>query len=116
VEVPILEFAGGKGIRYLSYYSQGPSPVLDGRIFYTFQGLTNDGKFYVSALFPVHTGIFPEEALPCSACADPNDNPIPEWTTLLGTQITQLNAQPGNGFTPSLAALDEVVKSIRIEP
>lgn len=112
----ILEFPGGKGIRYLSYYSQGPIPVLDGRIFYTFQGLTDDGKFYISALFPVHTGIFPEEALPCAACADPNYNPIPEWTTLLGTQITQLNAQPGASFTPSLGAMDEVIKSIRIEP
>lgn len=58
----LIEFAGGKGIRYITYYTQGPNPVLDGQVFYTFQGLTQDGQYYVSALFPVQTGIFPTEA------------------------------------------------------
>jgi hypothetical protein len=112
----IVEFAGGKGIRYVTYYAQSPEPVLEGRVFYTFQGLTNDGAIYISALFPVETGIFPNEPFPCPKCGDPNYNPFPEWNALLTDQLSQLNAQPDIDFTPSLATLDEVVKSINFKP
>jgi len=108
----IIEFAGGKGIRYVTYYAQSPEPVLEQRVFYTFQGVTNDGVFYVSALFPIKTGIFPKEPLPCPKCGDPNYNPFPEWNALLTEQLTQLNAQSEADFEPSLKTLDEVIKSI----
>ncbi len=36
----IIEFANGKGVRYLSYYSQGLDPVVEQNVFYTFQGIT----------------------------------------------------------------------------
>ena len=106
----VLEFSGGKGIRYLSYYSQGPNPVVEREVFYTFQGLTDDGKFYVSAFFPVQTGIFPAEPPSCSSCADP----FAEWTITLSEQLKRLNAQPADDFTPSLNVLDAVMQSLRI--
>jgi hypothetical protein len=110
----IVEFQSGRGIRYLSYYSQGINPVLEREVFYTFQGLTSDGQFYVSAFFPVETGIFPTEPPACPKCGDPNYNPFPEWEALLSKQLTQVNAQPGDAFEPSLQVLDELVESIRI--
>jgi hypothetical protein len=111
----IIEFSHGKGIRYLSYYTQGPNPVLDQQVFYTFQGLTRDGKFYVSALFPVQTGIFPTDPPDCSKCGQPDYNPAAEFNNMLTEQLVQLNARPGGGFVPSLAALDEIIRSIQIE-
>lgn len=110
----IIEFSGGQGIRYLSYYAQGPDPVLDREVFYTFQGLTNDGQFYVSALFPVETGIFPTEPPACLKCGEPNYDPFAEWAAILRDQLTQLNAQPEDEFSPSLSALDELIKSIQV--
>jgi hypothetical protein len=110
----VVEFSGGKGIRYLTYYSQGPNPVLDKQVFYTFQGITDDGQFYVSALFPVETGIFPNEAPACPKCGDANYDPFAEWTTLLAEQLIQLNALPEASFEPSLTALDGVIRSIQI--
>ena len=112
----LIEFAGGKGIRYVTYYAQSPEPVLEQRVFYTFQGLTNDGTLYVSALFPIETGIFPKEPWPCPKCGDPNYDPLPEWTTLLTEQLSRLNAQSADGFAPSLATLDKLIKSIDIQP
>jgi hypothetical protein len=111
----ILEFPGGKGVRYLTHYSQDPSPVLDQRIFYTFQGLTEDDQFYVSAVFPVETGIFPTEPPPCPKCGLPDYNPFPEWQALLQEQLTRLNAQPAEQFNPSLAVLDELIQTIEIK-
>jgi hypothetical protein len=110
----IVEFSGGKGIRYLSYYAQDPSPVLDYLVFYTFQGLSDDGQFYIAAFFPVQTGIFPADPPDCSKCSDPNYNPFSDWQTVLTEQLNQLNKQPADDFVPSLTALDEMIASIQI--
>ena len=112
----MIEFAGGRGIRYVTYYAQSPEPALDDRIFYTFQGMTNDGQFYISAVFPVETGIFPTEPSPCPKCGDPDYNPFPEWNAQLETQLTQVNAQAESDFAPSLVTLDEIIKSIYFKP
>lgn len=110
----VTEFAAGKGIRYLTYYAQDPSPALESQIFYTFQGITDDGQFYVSALFPVQTGIFPTEPSACPQCGDPNYDPFAEWTATLTEQLTRLNAQAEDDFSPSLRVLDELIKSITV--
>lgn len=110
----IIEFANGRGIRYLSYYAQAPDPVLDREVFYTFQGLTDDEQFYVAAFFPVETGIFPSEPPACARCADPAYDPIAEWTALLADQLKELNAQAEDKFAPSLAVLDQLIESIQI--
>lgn len=110
----IIQFTGGRGIRYVTYYAQGVGPVLDQQIFYTFQGLTDDGQFYVSALFPVETGVFPTEAPACSQCGEADYNPLPEWEAELADQVTQLNALPEDEFAPALAVLDELIASIEI--
>jgi hypothetical protein len=111
----LVEFPGGRGIRYLAHYAQDPSPVLEGQVFYTFQGITNDGQFYVTAMFPVQTGIFPAQPLPCPRCGEADYDPFAEWQALLAEQLPQVNAQPADAFSPSLSALDALVKSIRIE-
>ena len=110
----IIEFANGKGIRYLSHYAQDPSPVLDQHVFYTFQGLTDDGQFYVSAFFPVETGIFPVEPPACPKCGEPDYDPFAEWTATLTEQLNQLNAQTEDAYIPSLDLLDNLIRSIRI--
>jgi hypothetical protein len=110
----ILEFQNGKGVRYISNYSQGPNPVVDREVFYTFQGLTDDGTFYVSAFFPVQTGVFPAEPPPCARCGEPDYDPFVEWTTTLTEQLVVLNDQPADDFEPSLDVLDDLIQSIHI--
>ena len=110
----IMEFQSGRGVRYISYYSQGPNPVIEQEVFYTFQGLTDDENFYVAAFFPVRTGVFPTEPPACSQCSDPNYDPFTEWTALLNEQLGALNALPADAFTPSLHVLDELIQSVSI--
>jgi hypothetical protein len=112
----IIEFGNGRGIRYLSYYAQDPSPVLDQHVFYTFQGLTDDGQFYISAFFPVETGIFPVEPPACPQCGEPDYDPLAEWVTVLSEQLNQLNDLSAEEFAPALSILDELVKSIHLGP
>lgn len=110
----IVEFVNGRGVRYLSHYAQDLSPVLDQQVFYTFQGLTEDEQFYVSALFPVKTGIFPMEPPACPQCGQPDYDPFAELLPILTEQLAQLNAQAEDDFAPSLTLLDDLIKSIQI--
>jgi hypothetical protein len=102
-----VEFNGGKGIRYLTAFSQGILPLVESSVFYTFQGLSEDGEFYISATFPVLTGIFPLEIHPGVEGQQP-ENMTP-------AQLDALNAQSGDLFQPSLVQLDAVVRSLKVE-
>jgi hypothetical protein len=110
----LIEFTNGKGIRYLTHYSQDPSPALESQVFYTFQGITDEGEFYVAAFFPVQTGIFPTEPPACPRCGDPAYDPFAEWNNTLTEQISLLNMKSEVEFSPSLQVLDEVIASIDI--
>jgi hypothetical protein len=104
----IVDFHSGKGLRYLAYYAQAPELALDRQVFYTFQGLSSDGKFYISASFPVATGIFPN--LPPEGPFFPD----PAFLETMKEQVSQLNSQAANRFDPSLSTLDALVSSISI--
>lgn len=43
----VIKFQNGTGVR-LTQYAQAPYPVNNESLFYTFQGLTSDGAYYVS--------------------------------------------------------------------
>lgn len=110
----LVEFSGGRGIRYLTYYSQGPNPVLDYQVFYTFQGITDDGQFYISVLLPVETGIFPGDLSACNECSESDGDPVADLNATLAMQLIQLNAQSAESFSPSLTTLDNMIRSIQI--
>jgi len=105
-----VEFNGGKGLRYLTAFSQGIDPLLDYHIFYTFQGLSEDGEIYFSAVFSVLTGVFPLEIAPV---AFSEDSPPPQ--AMSTEQLTALNAQAGDLFQPALGQLDALVSSLKVE-
>ncbi len=99
----------GRGIRYITSYSQAIEPVLDKTVFYTFQGLTDDGKTYLSAVFPIETGVFPVEP-------QPDEPRTPDGLrTLLASQITALNSRAPSDIHPSIELLDALVESIVLQ-
>jgi hypothetical protein len=100
-----LEFGGGSGIRYLTAFSQDGF-VVDPSVFYTFQGLSEDGELYVSATLPVRTGLFPEAY---------GVNPDPAaFQALLKKTIEQLGAAGEPALSPTLAELDATMRSLQI--
>lgn len=56
-----LAFQGGRGLRFIARYSQGVAPVVNPGVFYTFQGLTEDGSLYVAAFFPLYVSVLPDQ-------------------------------------------------------
>ncbi|MBK7452998.1 MAG: hypothetical protein IPJ46_04545 [Anaerolineales bacterium] len=109
-----LSFQNGSGIRYVTQLSQAHFPLINNRdAFYTFQGLTGDGKYYVSVIMPIN--------LPYLAGSDgvdpdnPTDVQSPDtYPAYLSSMVDRLNQAEGeaNPYAPSLSSLDALVRSL----
>jgi hypothetical protein len=111
----VKPFVSGSGIRYLTLYAQYYAPVNNNDLFYTYQGLTSDGQYWISAILPINNSI-----LPANADNPPGDVSWEEFSNNFEPYITdmvaQLDAQPPDAYIPSLSLLDELVASIIIQP
>ena len=58
--VKLLRFHGGKGFAFLTTYAQDINPVVNDALFYTFQGLTDDGRYWVAVYYPVAASVLPK--------------------------------------------------------
>lgn len=112
-QTDILEFDGGAGARFVTAYAQNAAPLSNEQVFYTFQGLTNDGQYYVSLFWPVTTAVLPATDAEAQASIDPATfgQQFDQYRAAL---VDRLNAEPGDRYTPDLFALDGLVRSIRI--
>jgi hypothetical protein len=91
-----IHFKNGSGIAFLSCYAQDSAPIKNGDIFYTFQGMTDDGKHYVSFFCPVKAKSL-------------NEN-MPEAK---GVQF--LKAAPHQNFQPQLDVIDKMLQTLSLE-
>lgn len=113
-----LEFEGGSGIRYVTVFVQDASWALtNSSLLYTFQGITDDGNYYISARFPIDAGdVLPE---PLDIDAFDLSEQGEEWGEALVNYHLEftaaLNDLEVDGYTPDLSLLDEMVMSIEIE-
>jgi hypothetical protein len=110
--VKYIDFQNGSGVRYLAVLAQYPAPVNNQDLFYTYQGLTTDGRYFVSIILPVS-----QSSLPISA----NALQVSELETIAkdpayyGNMAGKLNALPDGDFVPDLAKMDALVASLAIE-
>ena len=115
VQADVLPFASGSGIRFLTEYAQYTVAVNNHDLFYTYQGLTSDGQYWVTVILPITHPILPvnSENPPGGMTWDDfSDNYEPYITDM----VNQLNAQPDDSFFPTLTLMDALVSSITITP
>ena len=111
--VAYVEFQNGSGVRFLTQYDQYPAPINNQEMFYAFQGLTSDGRYFVSAILPVN-----HPSLPMNA----DELSIPELEKIAmnannyyGMISADLSAQSDGSFIPDLGKLDAMIASLVIE-
>lgn len=111
-QVTYVDFQNGSGVRYLTQYAQALTVINNQEVFYTFQGLTDDGQTYISAILPVN---HPE--LPADGLTTPGDD-YDAWAENYANYIDEtkalLNSQPVESFTPDLAMLDAMIASLSV--
>lgn len=108
-----VDFQNGAGIRYLTQHGQAEWPINNHDMFYTYQGLTSDGLYYVSAILPIKHPSLP---------ADGDAAQITDWNAFSQNYPTytdgitqQLNGEPDSMFTPSLKLLDALFASLKVK-
>jgi hypothetical protein len=109
-----LQFQNGAGVRYVTMYSQGIYAINNHDVFYTFQGITSDGKTYISLVLPVNNILLPAngDIPPAGETMESFSN---KYQTYLANSVAQLNTSPDDSFTPDLQLLDELVQSITLK-
>jgi hypothetical protein len=110
-QVQYLDFKNGQGVRFLTQFDQAPIPINNYELIYTFQGLTSDGKYYIAVVLPVTHPELPATQQVSEQQAD-EMNDFPAY---LAKTTAWLGQQPGSSFTPDLAMLDALIKTIEVK-
>jgi hypothetical protein len=95
-----------QGIAYITYSNAAREPFMSNSFSYTFQGLSTDGQYYVSASMPLTTSLFPSELDSFDPAAFEA-----EWPEYLADSIASLNDAAPEDFEPSLGVLDGLIET-----
>lgn len=109
-QIKFLDFKNGSGVRYITQYGQGVYPIDNQLLFYTFQGITSDKNWLISAILPVNNAVLPD---PNTLLADPDffDN----YAAYLESTKILLDDLPDSSYLPGLALLDALFQSLEIQ-
>ncbi len=106
----VITFGNGSGVRYVTAFFHDASPFVATSFQYTFQGLSDDGQYYVSLIVPLRTDLFPEDF--------PAEFPEGDSAEAYGEYLTEnqalLTEAAADAFLPDLTTLDSVVSSITV--
>ncbi len=114
-------FQNGRGILFLTHWSFEIEFVSNRQLRYVFEGLTNDGKYYVLAEMPVSVAFLsddsPEEfegyKIPWEKLKDETEmKRFNEVNKGIGRRLENLKP---NEFKPNLDYLEEIISSLKIE-
>ena len=100
------------GVAYLTAYRQDVSPFAAGDFWYTFQGLSTDGEWYVAVDFVVDASMFPAKVTAKDANRMNSANAYAKYLT---ESVLKLNDATPEAFAPPLTAVDALVRSITFD-
>jgi hypothetical protein len=108
-----LDFQNGTGVRYLTEYAQYAAPANNHDLFYTFQGLSDDGNWYISAVLPISNTILPANFE--SFSAEEMDKIAQDYEPYRDAIIETLENQPADTFKPMMSQLDGMIASLLVQ-
>jgi len=98
-----------RGIEFITTSQAAAEPFLNNQFFYTFQGLSTDGQYYVSMVIPLTTELFPAE-IPVNFDMATFVDTLPQY---LADSVEMLNNATASDFAPNLETVDDLIESIR---
>ena len=117
-----LAFENGQGVRFITEYAQYAATINNTDLFYEYQGLTTDGKYYVIAILPTTAPFLPASPDPASVVPEGGiihpqfDDPNANWGAYYSDVTNLLNGTAPDIFGPTLNQLDDLIRSIQITP
>jgi hypothetical protein len=111
-QVERLTFQNGQGVRFLTVFAQDVAPIARHQLVYNFQGITDDGNYYVTAQIPVGTDVLPDE--PESLSGAEYDQFAQGFEQYLSDITAALDGLSASNFEPDLSALDSMIETLNI--
>jgi pimeloyl-ACP methyl ester carboxylesterase len=110
--VDYIDFDGGACVRFITAYRQDVGPITDQDLFYTCQGLSNDGKYYVSFTYPVSSSATPVDANRVTRAELARIQANPDaYITGVANALDRLAA---SRFRPVLTRLDSMLATLKM--
>ena len=103
-----LDSEHNSGIRYLTLYSQALVGVDNYDIFYTYQGLSADGRYYIAAVLPINSTLLSDDQLTQAEL----ETIAIDYEAYLTSMTDMIREDNGASLTPTLAALDAIMMSL----
>lgn len=107
-QLKFIEFKNGRGVRFITQFAQSYVVINNTDLFYSFQGISEDGEWYVAMVLPVSHPSLPSS--PDASGVEPLNA-----ETYYQQMSDQLSLLGGETFSPSLILLDELVSSLRVK-
>ena len=113
-----VQFQNGHGVRYLTQVLTSFAPITNQELFYYYQGITNDGAYFVAAIFPVNATFLVADGKKDSPT--PSDGVPFNWgtdldfTKYLDAVSQKLNNAVPENYSPSLLLLDKMIGSMQV--
>ena len=105
-----LRFRNGRGVLFMTQYQQEQVPVNNGALVYTFQGMTDDNAWYVSAVFPVSA-----PGLPATDAGAAKKDFARGYAAHIAEVTERLEKLPAKNYTPNLLLIENLVRSIKLQ-
>ena len=120
-QIKTVQFQNGSGVRFLTEYAQSYNTANNRDLFYQFQGLTGDGKYYIIAILPASHPLLafderPETVVPAGGIPFPGFDDQNALNAYYPAVVSLLNASAPESFNPALPMLDALIQSITVAP
>lgn len=111
-QIGYLDFDGGACVRFITAYRFDVGAITDADTFYTCQGLSSDGQYYVSFVYPVSSTALPASARRVTRAEQARiESDYPAYLQRVQAALDRLTSR---GFRPTLAQLDAVVRTLKL--
>lgn len=104
-----VETQSVSGLRFITQFSQNVPLVQGDELVYIFQGMTNDGQYYISAVFPVRP-VRPLDPAP-SWRGDQSAEQFERYNRAMADRLERASL---GDYAPALDRLDAVLRSLTV--
>lgn len=113
-QIKYLNSNGIKWVRFIGEYQMEEDVISNDRLVYVAQGLTADGKNYVSVYLPIHAKGLPEKSDIAKWSKDKAAKFSKNYATYVKGEKAKLDQIRAADLQPSLANLDKLTSSIKL--
>ena len=115
-----VNFQNGKGVFFLTQWDTETSLITNAGLEYAFQGITNDGQYWIYAEFAVSAPFLPKGDDAAVVEWETKNYLLPhnskKYQTYVRPVVFKLNQLTAGDFQPNLRLLEQLIASMEVKP